>query len=107
MKKPSELLKVYFPHTPTKGQEQLFQLFDEFITEKGKRGHTFLLQGYAGTGKTSVISSLVKILKNYNYKALLLAPTGRAAKVMSFYSQRKAFTIHKIIFKQVEDPNTG
>jgi len=59
----------------------------------------FLLRGYAGTGKTSLISALVKSLPKLNFKSLLLAPTGRAAKVMGNYSNKSAFTIHKIIYK--------
>ena len=66
-----------------------------------------ILQGYAGTGKTSVMSALVKTLPLFNYKYLLLAPTGRAAKVLSSYTQKSAFTIHKIIYKQVADPKSG
>ena len=66
-----------------------------------------ILQGYAGTGKTSVVSALVKTLPLFNYKFLLLAPTGRAAKVLSAYTERAAFTIHKIIYKQVADPKSG
>lgn len=66
-----------------------------------------ILQGYAGTGKTSVMSALVKTLPLFNYKYLLLAPTGRAAKVLSSYTERSAFTIHKIIYKQVADPKSG
>jgi len=66
-----------------------------------------ILQGYAGTGKTSVVSALVKTLPLFNYKFLLLAPTGRAAKVLSAYTRKGAFTIHKIIYKQVADPKSG
>lgn len=66
-----------------------------------------ILQGYAGTGKTSVVSALVKTLPLFNYKYLLLAPTGRAAKVLSAYTKKGAFTIHKIIYKQVADPKSG
>ena len=66
-----------------------------------------ILQGYAGTGKTSVVSALVKTLPLFNYKFLLLAPTGRAAKVLSAYTEKGAFTIHKIIYKQVADPKSG
>ena len=58
-------------------------------------------------GKTSIVSALVSTLPLFNYKFLLLAPTGRAAKVMSQYSGRSAFTIHKIIYKQVADPSSG
>jgi exodeoxyribonuclease-5 len=60
----------------------------------------FLMTGYAGTGKTSVISSIVKTLELLRMRSVLLAPTGRAAKVLSSYSGRQAFTIHKKIYRQ-------
>jgi exodeoxyribonuclease V len=60
----------------------------------------FLMTGYAGTGKTSVISSVVKTLDLLRMRSVLLAPTGRAAKVLSSYSGRQAFTIHKKIYRQ-------
>ena len=60
----------------------------------------FLMTGYAGTGKTSVISSIVKTLDSLRMRSVLLAPTGRAAKVLSSYSGRQAFTIHKKIYRQ-------
>ena len=66
-----------------------------------------LIRGYAGTGKTSVISVLVKVLPLFNYKYVLLAPTGRAAKVISSYSKRVAFTIHKRIYKTKADKDSG
>lgn len=104
---PSKAVLKKFPHEPTRGQLQLFQLLDEFIYDKKKRKSTLLIKGYAGTGKTSVVTSLVSILKYYNYKSLLMAPTGRAAKVMALYAQRKAFTIHKIIYKLKQDEGDG
>jgi exodeoxyribonuclease-5 len=60
----------------------------------------FLMTGYAGTGKTSVISSIVKTLDLLRMRSVLLAPTGRAAKVLSSYAGRQAFTIHKKIYRQ-------
>ena len=60
----------------------------------------FILKGYAGTGKTTVLGALVKALKKYDYKSVLLAPTGRAAKVITSYSGKKAFTIHKRIYRK-------
>jgi len=60
----------------------------------------FLMTGYAGTGKTSVISSIVKTLDILRMRSVLLAPTGRAAKVLSLYSGKQAFTIHKKIYRQ-------
>jgi exodeoxyribonuclease-5 len=60
----------------------------------------FLMTGYAGTGKTSVISSIVKTLDLLRMRSVLLAPTGRAAKVLASYAGRQAFTIHKKIYRQ-------
>lgn len=60
----------------------------------------FILSGYAGTGKTSIISNLVSTLSKLKLKTKLLAPTGRAAKVISSYSKQKAFTIHKVIYRR-------
>lgn len=102
--KPSALIKQQFPFTPTGGQTRLFMMLDNFILEPTD---CLLLKGFAGTGKTTVISALVKILPHYNYKAVLLAPTGRAAKVMSFYAKKSAFTIHKIIYSQTAEPGSS
>ncbi|MDW7690345.1 AAA family ATPase [Flammeovirgaceae bacterium SG7u.111] len=104
---PKDLFYRYFPHEPTPGQATLFDKLGEFIVEKKRNRLTFLLKGYAGTGKTSVISAMVKTLRHFDYKYALLAPTGRAAKVISFYAKRQAFTIHKIIYKPTEDPASG
>lgn len=102
----TELLRSRFPHTPTPGQEALFEKLNRFILQTDKAS-AFLLRGYAGTGKTSVISAVVQVLRYYEYKTFLLAPTGRAAKVMSGYAHRRAFTIHKIIYRLVEDKQGG
>ena len=63
----------------------------------------FLLRGYAGTGKTSLVSALIRTLPQLRVNSLLLAPTGRAAKVLSGYSGRQAFTIHKKIYMTATD----
>ena len=107
MPKPSQLLKNKFPHAPTKGQESLFDLIDGFLESSTTERQALLVRGYAGTGKTSVVSVLVKVLPLFNYKYVLLAPTGRAAKVISGYAQRVAFTIHKRIYKTTADKNSG
>jgi ATP-dependent exoDNAse (exonuclease V) alpha subunit len=105
---PSFLLSKAFEHDPTYSQQDFFGLMDQFLLDQSDMGPlVFLLKGYAGTGKTSLIGALIKILKPFGMKAALLAPTGRAAKVMSNYADRKAFTIHKKIYKQVANPNTG
>ncbi|WP_369048741.1 ATP-dependent RecD-like DNA helicase [Tenacibaculum sp. UWU-22] len=91
-----ELLKK-FPHSPTTKQDELLQLLSEFTFDKNS-DKIFLLKGYAGTGKTTAISTVVNCLWRAGKKAVLLAPTGRAAKVISGYARRKAFTIHKKIY---------
>jgi exodeoxyribonuclease-5 len=104
--KPSELLGKYFPFAPTPGQGEFFRRMDYFLSKKPEEKPVFVLKGYAGTGKTSLTSALVKVLPKIEMRSLLLAPTGRAAKVMSNYSGRGAYTIHKIIYKPKGDPGT-
>ncbi len=82
----------------------LFTKLDAFIQARQDERQVFLLKGYAGTGKTTVVTALVKILNSFGYKYVLLAPTGRAAKVMSSYSGSPAFTIHKKIYRQTANP---
>jgi exodeoxyribonuclease-5 len=79
----------------------------EFLMSEDDR-KVFLLCGYAGTGKTSLISALVRTLEQLERKTVLLAPTGRAAKVFSGYSGKSAHTIHKCIYRQksILDGNT-
>ena len=91
------LLKKQFPFTPTIKQDLFFQQIAEFCTNEDNN-EIFVLKGYAGTGKTTVISTLVNNVTEINKKYVLLAPTGRAAKVISNYSQKPAFTIHKKIY---------
>lgn len=102
---PSEILANKFPYSPTPGQTRFFRVFDQFIQAKDRP--VLLLKGYAGTGKTTVVSTLTQVLPLFNYKFALLAPTGRAAKVMSLYANRMAFTIHKKIYKQTSDDGVG
>lgn len=87
-----------FPYTPTSDQSQLINLLGRFITD-GDSASVFVLKGYAGTGKTTIVSSLVKILPSLRASSVLLAPTGRAAKVLASYSGKQAFTIHKKIYR--------
>ena len=102
--RPVEALRKSFPFEPTEDQAKLFSKLDEFIQDRDAEKSVFLLKGYAGTGKTTVVTSLVKILRGFDYKYVLLAPTGRAAKVMASYSGRTAFTIHKKIYRQTANP---
>ena len=95
----TDYIQQAFPHEPTPQQTELFGLLHNFLL-KEDGDECFILKGYAGTGKTTVLGALVKALKNYNYKSVLLAPTGRAAKVVTSYSGRKAYTIHKRIYRK-------
>lgn len=95
------LLEQYFGKVPTDQQKEVFLVLERFL--KSDAGdECFVLKGYAGTGKTTLISSLVKVLPRLNLRSVLLAPTGRAAKVISNYSGKKAFTIHKRIYRKKE-----
>ncbi|MEJ5055694.1 ATP-dependent DNA helicase [Sphingobacterium sp. MYb382] len=94
-----KLLIQQFHWTPTAQQLVAFQLLDEFLS-RFDRQQCFVLKGYAGTGKTSIISALVNILPRLRKRSVLLAPTGRAAKVMSYYAGKKALTIHKKIYRK-------
>ncbi|WP_345330443.1 ATP-dependent DNA helicase [Mucilaginibacter defluvii] len=88
-----------FPFEPTEQQNELFGVLHRFLlSDVGDE--CFILKGYAGTGKTTIVGALVKALRSYNYKYVLLAPTGRAAKVITAYSGRKAYTIHKRIYRK-------
>lgn len=102
--RPEELLRANFPFEPTSDQTRLFKKMDAFLLNKSDVKDVFLLKGFAGTGKTTVLGALVKILNRFGYKYVLLAPTGRAAKVMSNYSGKPASTIHKKIYRQTSNP---
>lgn len=91
------VLQRKFPFKPTLKQDIFFQKIAEFVTNTNKN-EIFVLKGYAGTGKTTVISTIVNNLTEVNKKYVLLAPTGRAAKVIANYSNKPAFTIHKKIY---------
>lgn len=84
---------------PTQGQVQLSLLFADFVAES-EPDAVFILKGYAGTGKTTMLSSLVKTFTTFKFRSVLLAPTGRAAKVLSGYTGHNAYTIHKSIYRQ-------
>ncbi|TAF45672.1 MAG: ATP-dependent endonuclease [Sphingobacteriales bacterium] len=92
-------LQQSFPHTATAQQLTLFDKLAHFINQPNKN-NCFVLRGYAGTGKTTCVSLLVKLLPKYKISTVLLAPTGRAAKVIGNYSGRAAFTIHRKIYQK-------
>lgn len=87
------------PYTPNEEQKELLLRLGDFMFRPESES-LFLLKGYAGTGKTSLIGALVKTLDAFQRKSVLLAPTGRAAKVFSGYSGHPAYTIHKKIYRQ-------
>ncbi len=91
-----ELIKA-LPFEPNDEQRELINKLSAFI-KAFRTPEIFVLKGYAGTGKTSVIGALVKSLGNFNIKTCLLAPTGRAAKVLSKHSEKTATTIHREIY---------
>ena len=86
-----------FPHTPTIKQDSALNLIADFVINENNN-LVFLLKGYAGTGKTTIIGTLVKNIWKIKQSVVLMAPTGRAAKVISNYSSKEAFTIHKKIY---------
>lgn len=92
-----KLLVDKFPFTPTLSQDTLLKSLSKFLFNNEKNS-LFVLKGYAGTGKTTSISTIVTHLWQIGYKSVLLAPTGRAAKVIVNYTKRPAFTIHKKIY---------
>ena len=99
-----KLLKTSFPFNPTLKQNIGLQQLSNFIFSVNAN-ELFVLKGYAGTGKTTIIGVLVKNLWQVKKYAVLLAPTGRAAKVISNYSKSEAFTIHKKIYAARADKN--
>ena len=84
---------------PTQEQSNIIQDLSDFVLDIEMQ-EIFLLRGYAGTGKTSLINGLVQALNTYKIRSVLLAPTGRAAKVITQYTHKAAYTIHKKIYRQ-------
>lgn len=88
-----------FPHQFTAGQAAAAHALSRFVTTP-RREAAFILRGYAGTGKTSLVGALVRTLRSLGRDVVLMAPTGRAAKVFSLHAGSQAFTIHKVIYRQ-------
>src|SRR5690606_29983230 len=93
----SRILNQKCPHEPTQKQQLALEMLARFALEQ-KTNKVFLLTGLAGTGTTTLVAALVGSLGRIRRSDVLLAPTGRAAKVMSVYSSKQAFTIHKKIY---------
>ena len=100
------LIKQQFPFNPTLKQNIVLQQLSEFIFKSDKNA-LYLLKGYAGTGKTTIVGAIVNNLWKAKKSAVLMAPTGRAAKVIANYSGKEAFTIHKKIYFPKKDAGGG
>ena len=97
-----EVVKLNLPFEANSGQKQAIAMIGEFVLGELDRS-VFVLKGYAGTGKTNLMSAITLALPTFKWRSVLLAPTGRAAKVLSANAKRPAFTIHKKIFKKVQN----
>lgn len=102
----NDLLIKKFPFSPTPSQHLWMQLMTDFLFFEDA-STVFVLKGYAGTGKSTVLGHLVKYLAQIAFRSVLIAPTGRAAKVMSNYAQKKAYTIHKQIYYTKSEGGSG
>lgn len=96
------ILTEKFAMARSNEQDRVLRIFSGLISGEND-ADAFVMKGYAGTGKTSIIASVVKTLGEIKGKCILLAPTGRAAKVMSRHSGKRAFTIHKYIYSTARD----
>lgn len=90
----------FFGHNPTVEQSNLIEQLDVFSLLAINERNCLLLKGYAGTGKTAITGAYVKALRSIKREVVLLAPTGRAAKVLSQNADFRAFTIHKFIYRK-------
>ena len=98
-------IKDAFTHVPTPEQEEAIGKLGTFLGSSTERS-TFLLKGYAGTGKTTLVAALVKTCIDLDMPFVLMAPTGRAAKVLSMYAGFDAATVHRTIYRQ-SSPEIG
>lgn len=97
-----KLIFSRFEHEPTPSQYEACKDLVSFLYDSNPQS-LFMLKGYAGTGKTTLVSALIQVLPSLRLRTVLLAPTGRAAKVLSGYSGKKASTIHKKIYFTATD----
>ncbi|MCK3683307.1 AAA family ATPase [Maribellus sp. YY47] len=93
------LLTSKLPFEPTGSQRLLINILADFIASD-ETDELMLIKGYAGTGKTTMMYSLTQVLDSLKIRSVLMAPTGRAAKVMAGYTGKPAYTIHKTIYRQ-------
>ena len=97
--------KSRLDYEPTSCQDRLLRGIGSFLT--GDDADIMVVNGYAGTGKTTALSAVIQSLSDMKVHCVLLAPTGRAAKVLSSYSGHPAYTIHKHIYRQKSVGNDG
>ena len=98
-------LLAAFRYSPTPSQYSALQLITHFLLNRNLSENLFLLKGFAGTGKTSITKALIACLPLVQHQAVLLAPTGRAAKVMASVAKKQSFTIHKFIYYHKSNAN--
>ncbi|MCL1973576.1 MAG: AAA family ATPase [Bacteroidetes bacterium] len=89
----------FLHHSPTPCQEELFGQFADYMVSDNT-DELFVVNGYAGTGKSTAVGAIVKLMDELKIEVVLMAPTGRSAKVLSGYAQRSAYTIHKTIYRE-------
>ena len=92
-------IRSAFPYEPTEEQEHAVEVFAHFMTDRHEQA-VMVMRGSAGTGKTTMAAAIVKAMVSLEQKIVLLAPTGRAAKVFSLYANHPAYTIHRRIYRQ-------
>ncbi len=102
----TDLLLHHLVHAPTDGQRKAIDALTRLLATEKDRA-TLVLKGYAGTGKTTLVGALVKVLAEARQPVVLLAPTGRAAKVLSAYAGASASTIHRRIYRTGNDVDGG
>ncbi|MFN6177100.1 MAG: ATP-dependent RecD-like DNA helicase, partial [Flavobacteriales bacterium] len=93
-------------HPPTDGQRRAADALHRLLATDRPQA-TLVLKGYAGTGKTTLVGALVRVLARQRRRVVLLAPTGRAAKVLGAYAQASASTIHRRIYRVSADEDDG
>jgi ATP-dependent exoDNAse (exonuclease V) alpha subunit len=101
----AEFIAQSYPFQPTEEQLKFCSVMARFLSSELDE-QCFILRGYAGTGKTTSVAALVKALPRFRIRPVLMAPTGRAAKVMSVYTGRTALTIHKRIYRKKSSVST-
>lgn len=96
----AQKIEQKLPFEPNNVQQKVLEMLSDFVLSSAGGEQIFVLRGYAGTGKTSLVGALVKVMDEMKMRTFLMAPTGRAAKVFAAMANKPAFTIHKSIYRQ-------